>query len=128
MGLKECRLEKGIRQREVVAVLKASGSKIDKPLYSHAEAERVDLTAKDRQIVAKLFDVDVSKVATAIPDGEKPKAVKSSVKANPELRARVSRQTLAKIDKAIKAAGFVDRRDWLMYCIRQLIGGEVNVH
>lgn len=128
MGLKECRLEKGIRQREVVAVLKASGSKIDKPLYSHAEAERVDLTAKDRQIVAKLFDVDVSKVATAIPGAKKQKAIKSPSKANPELRARVSRQTMAQIDKAIKAAGFVDRRDWLMFCIRQLIGGKFDVH
>ena len=129
MGLKECRLEKGIRAKEVIAVLRASGSRMDKALYSHAEAERVDLNAKDRLIVAKLLDAPYEAVATAIPDTEKPRAAKSSQKANPELRARVSRQTLAKIDKAIKAAGFVDRRDWLMFCIRQLIGGgEIHVH
>ena len=115
MGLKECRLEKGIRAKEVIAVLRASGSRMDKALYAHAEAER-------------LLDAPYEAVATAIFDEKKPRAAKSSAKANPELRARVSRQTLAKIDKAIKAAGFVDRRDWLMYCIRQLIGGEINVH
>ena len=128
MSLRECRLAKGIRAKEVIAVLNASGSKIDKVLYSHAEAERVDLNAKDRMIVAKLLDAPYEAVATAIPAAEKPRAEKLSAKANPELRARVSRQTLAKIDKAIKAAGFVDRRDWIMFCIRQLIGGEVNVH
>lgn len=128
MGLKECRLEKGIRAKEVIAVLRASGSRMDKALYAHAEAERVDLNAKDRLIVAKLLDAPYEAVATAIPAAEKAKPIKLSAKPNPELRARVSRQTLAKIDKAIKAAGFVDRRDWLMYCIRQLIGGEVNVH
>ena len=127
MSLREYRLAKGIRAKEVIAVLNANGSKIDKVLYSHAEAERVDLNAKDRMIVAKLLDAPYEAVATAIPAAEKPRAEKLSAKANPELRARVSRQTLAKIDKAIKAAGFVDRRDWLMYCIRQLLGGDVHV-
>lgn len=128
MGLKECRLEKGIRAKEVIAVLRASGSRMDKALYAHAEAERVDLTAKDRLIVAKLLDAPYEAVATAIPGAKKQKAIKSPSKANPELRARVSRQTMAQIDKAIKAAGFVDRRDWLMFCIRQLIGGKFDVH
>lgn len=124
MSLKECRLAKGMKQREVVAVLRASGSKADKSLYSHAESERVDLNARDRETVAKLFEVDSGRVATSLSCAK----TKRTGKGNPELRARVSRQTLAKIDKAIKKAGFVDRRDWLMFCIRQLIGGEVNVH
>lgn len=124
MSLKECRLEKGMKQREVVAVLRASGSKVDKALYSHAESERIDLNAKDRETVAKLFEVDSTRVATSLPCMK----TKSKEKRNPELRARVSRQTLAKIDKAIKKAGFVDRRDWLMFCIRKLIGGGADVH
>ena len=107
--------------------MRASGSRVDKVLYSHAEAERVDLNAKDGLVAAKLLNAPYEAVATAIPAEEKPRVEKLSAKANPELRARVSRQTLAKIDKAIKAAGFVDRRDWLMYCIRQLLGGEVHV-
>lgn len=111
MSLRECRLAKGLRAKSVVEVLRASGSRVDAALYSHAEAERVDLTAKDRLIVAKLLDAPYEAVATAIPSEEKPRAEKLSAKANPELRARVSRQTLAKIDKAIKTAGFVDRRD-----------------
>lgn len=127
MSLRECRLAKGIRAKEVIAVLQASGSRVDKVLYSHAEAERVDLTAKDRLIVAKLLGAPYEAVATAIPADEKSMATKLSAKPNPKLRARVPRQTLAKIDKAIKAAGFVDRRDWLMYCIRQLLGGDVHV-
>lgn len=127
MSLRECRLAKGIRAKEVIAVLRASGSRVDKVLYSHAEAERVDLNAKDRLVAAKLLDAPYEAVATAIPATEKPRVGKLSAKANPELRARVSRQTLAKIDKAIKAAGFVDRRDWLMHCIRQLLGGDVHV-
>lgn len=128
MSLRECRLAKGIRAKEVIAVLQASGSRVDKVLYSHAEAERVDLNAKDRLIVAKLLDAPYEAVATAISAAEKAKPIKLSAKPNPELRARVSRQTMAQIDKAIKAAGFIDRRDWLMFCIRQLIGGEVHVH
>lgn len=28
---------------------------------------------------------------------------------------------LRQIDKAVKAAGYVDRRDWLMHCIRELL-------
>lgn len=127
MSLRECRLAKGIRAKEVIAVLRASGSRMDKALYAHAEAERVGLNAKDRLIVAKLLDAPYEAVATAIPAAEKAKPIKLSAKPNPELRARVSRQTLAKVDKAIKAAGFVDRRDWLMYCIRQLLGGDVHV-
>lgn len=127
MSLRECRLAKGIRAKEVIAVLRASGSRVDKVLYSHAEAERVDLNAKDRLIVTKLLDAPYEAVATAIPAEEKPMATKLSAKANPELRARVSRQTLSKIDKAIKAAGFVDRRDWLMYCIRRLLEGGIHV-
>ena len=127
MSLREYRLAKGIRAKEVIAVLRASGSRVDKVLYSHAEAERVDLNAKDGLVAAKLLNAPYEAVATAIPAEEKPRVEKLSAKANPELRARVSRQTLAKIDKAIKAAGFVDRRDWLMYCIRQLLGGEVHV-
>ena len=127
MSLRECRLAKGIRAKEVIAVLRASGSRVDKVLYSHAEAERVDLNAKDRLIAAKLLDAPYEAVATAITDPEKAKPIKSSAKPNPELRARVSRQTLAKIDKAIKAAGFVDRRDWLMYCIRRLLEGGIHV-
>ena len=127
MSLREYRLAKGIRAKEVIAVLRASGSRVDKVLYSHAEAERVDLNAKDRMIVAKLLDAPYEAVATAIPAEEKPRVEKLSAKANPELRARVSRQMLAKIDKAIKAAGFVDRRDWLMYCIRRLLEGGIHV-
>lgn len=127
MSLRECRLAKGLRAKKVVEVLQASGSRVDKVLYSHAEAERVDLTAKDRLTVSKLLDAPYEAVATAIPAPEKAKPIKSSAKPNPELRARVSRQTLAKIDKAIKAAGFVDRRDWLMYCIRRLLDGGIHV-
>lgn len=127
MSLRECRLAKGLRAKSVVEVLRASGSRVDAALYSHAEAERVDLTAKDRLIVAKLLDAPYEAVATAITGPEKAKPIKSSAKPNPELRARVSRQTLAKIDKAIKAAGFVDRRDWLMYCIRRLLEGGIHV-
>ena len=127
MSLREYRLAKGIRAKEVIAVLQASGSRVDKVLYSHAEAERVDLNAKDRLIVAKLLNAPYEAVATALPATEKPRAEKLSAKANPELRARVSRQTLAKIDKAIKVAGFVDRRDWLMYCIRRLLEGGIHV-
>ena len=73
MSLRECRLAKGLRAKSVVEVLRASGSRVDAALYSHAEAERVDLTAKDRLIVAKLLDAPYEAVATAIPDTEKPR-------------------------------------------------------
>ena len=122
MGLKQAREASGLKAREVVRVLRQSGSRIDVPLYSHCERERVDLNAHDRAIAAELLHVPCEAVATAlkpreaVAEGKRPRRPR-----NPELRARVPRSTLRQIDKAVKAAGYVDRRDWLMHCIRELL-------
>lgn len=122
MSLKQAREASGLKAREVVRVLRQHGSRVDVPLYSHCEQERVDLNAHDREVAAELLHVPCEAVATAlkpreaVAEGKRPRRPR-----NPELRARVPRSTLRQIDKAVKAAGYVDRRDWLMHCIRELL-------
>lgn len=67
MSLKQAREASGLKAREVVRVLRQSGSRVDTPLYSHCERERVDLNAHDRAIAAELLHVPAAAVATAIP-------------------------------------------------------------
>lgn len=122
MNLKQAREASGLKAREVVRVLRQNGSRVDVPLYSHCEQERVDLNAHDRAIAAELLHVPAAAVATAL----KPREAATEGKwprrpGNPELRARVPKSTLRRIDKAVKAAGYIDRRDWLMHCIRELL-------
>lgn len=122
MSLKQAREASGLKAREVVRVLRQHGSRVDVPLYSHCEQERVDLNAHDREIAAELLSVPAAAVATAL----KPREASTECKrprrpGNPELRARVPKSTLRRIDKAVKAAGYIDRRDWLMHCIRELL-------
>ena len=122
MSLKYCREASGLQAKEVIHILRENGSRVDKALYSHCEHEHVDLNAHDREIAAELLHVPCEAVATAL----KPREAATEGKwprrpGNPELRARVPKSTLRRIDKAVKAAGYIDRRDWLMHCIRELL-------
>lgn len=126
MGLKQAREASGLKAREVVRVLRQSGSRIDVPLYSHCERERVDLNAHDRAIAAELLHVPAAAVATAIPGAERASRTSSPPRReNAELRTRVPRAMLHKIDRAIKQSHkYIDRRDWMMQSVRQLLTEE----
>lgn len=118
MSLKRAREASGLKAKDVVRVLRQKGSRIDIPLYSHCEQERVDLNARDREIVSELMDVPVEAIATAfkpIRPGNRHKRT-----GNPELRKRVPLERLRQIDKDIEICGYVDRSGWLDTCIHRL--------
>lgn len=121
MSLKQAREANGLKAREVVRVLRQHGSRVDVPLYSHCEQERVDLNAHDRAIAARLLHVPCEAVATALKpreastEGKQPRRPR-----NPELRHRVTPRELRQIDEDINACGYADRRAWLTACIHRL--------
>ena len=121
MNLKQAREASGLKAREVVRVLRQHGSRVDVPLYSHCEQERVDLNAHDREIAAELLHVPCEAVATALKPRESAIESKRPRRAwNPELRHRVTPQQLRQIDEDVKACGYTDRRAWLTACIHRL--------
>ena len=121
MSLKQAREASGLKAREVVRVLRQNGSRVDVPLYSHCEQERVDLNAYDRAIAAELLRVPAAAVATALKPREASTECKRPRRAgNPELRHRVTPQQLRQIDEDVKACGSTDRRAWLTACIHRL--------
>ena len=126
MGLKQARAASGLKAWVVVRVLGQSGSRVDTPLYSHCERERVDLNAHDRAIAAELLHVPAAAVATVIPGAEPASRTSSPPRReNAELRTRVPRAMLHKIDRAIKQSHkYIDRRDWMVQSVRQLLTEE----
>lgn len=121
MNLKQAREASGLKAREVVRVLRRHGSRVDVPLYSHCERERVDLNAHDREIAAELLHVPCEAVATALkPLDAVAKSKRPHKPANPELRHRVTPRELRQIDEDINACGYADRRAWLTACIHRL--------
>ena len=121
MSLKQAREASGLKAREVVGVLQQHGSRVDVPLYSHCEQERVDLNAQDREIAAELLHVPCEAVATALKPREASAEGKRPRRAgNPELRHRVTPRELRQIDEDVQACGYTDRRAWLTACIHRL--------
>lgn len=121
MNLKQAREASGLKAREVVRVLRQHGSRVDVPLYSHCEQERVDLNAHDRAVVAEMLHVSCEAVATAINAREVTAECKRPRKSrNPELRHRVTPQQLRQIDEDVQVCGYADRQAWLKSCIYRL--------
>ena len=83
-------------------------------------------TGDEEMIAAALLHVPAAAVATAIPGAERASRTSSPPRReNAELRTRVPRAVLHKIDRAIQQSHkYIDRRDWMMQSVRQLLTEE----